>query len=147
MKRLILVLASGLLIVTQACSVNVSKEVKAAFAAKFPSATRVSWSKENDKSLEAEFKLDGKKVSALFSLNGAWLETEEDVKVELLPAAVKTTMDGQFQNATIKECEKVTKPDNSITYELEIKTSEGVKEVVLNTDGVLVKVELVKDED
>ncbi|HQH42100.1 MAG TPA: hypothetical protein PK825_10175, partial [Bacteroidales bacterium] len=45
---------------------NVPEAVKTAFAKQFPNATKVKWSKENDKEWEAEFKTDGKAYSANF---------------------------------------------------------------------------------
>jgi Protein of unknown function (DUF2874). len=147
MRRIMLFMAASLLMATQACSVNVPKEVKDTFAKKFPSVTKVKWSKENDKALEAEFKLDGKTESALFSLDGTWMETEEEIAVDVLPQAVKTTLDAKFAKMTVKECEKVTNSDSSLTYELEIKTLDGVKEVVFNTQGDIIKVEPAGEED
>ena len=40
--------------------------VKAAFAKKFPAATKIKWGKENEKEWEAEFKMDG------FKVDGFW---------------------------------------------------------------------------
>lgn len=147
MKRVMLIMAASLFMATQACSVNVPKDVKDAFAAKFPEVSKVKWSKENDKALEAEFKFHGKSLSALFSLDGVWMETEEEIEVNMLPQAVRATLEAQFAKMTVKECEKVTKSDSSLTYELEIKTAEGVKEVVFNPQGEILKVEAVSAED
>jgi hypothetical protein len=142
-----LFMAASLLMATQACSVNVPKDVKDAFAKKFPTVKWEKWSKENDKTLEAEFVLDGKTVSALFSLDGTWMETEEEIAVDVLPQEVKATLEAKFAKMTVKECEKVTKSNSSLTYELEIKTAEGVKEVVFNPQGEILKVEAASAED
>lgn len=142
-----LFMAASLLMAAQACSVNVPKDVKDAFAKKFPAAKWEKWSKENDKTLEAEFVLNGKTVSALFSLDGTWMETEEEIAVDMLPQEVKATLGAKFAKMTVKECEKVTKSDSSLTYELEIKTAEGVKEVVFNPQGEILKVEAASAED
>ena len=147
MRRIMLFMAASLLMATQACSVNVPKDVKDALAKKFPAAKWEKWSKENDKTLEAEFVLDGKTVSALFSLDGTWMETEEAITVDVLPQAVKATLEAKFAKMNVKECEKVTKSDSSLTYELEIKTAEGVKEVVFNPQGEILKVEAASAED
>ena len=142
-----LFMAASLLMATQACSVNVPKEVKDAFAKKFPAVKWEKWSKENDKTLEAEFVLDGKKLSALFSLDGLWMETEEEIAVDKLPQPVKATLEAKFAKMPVKECEKVTKSDSTLTYELEIKTSEGVKEIVFNTQGEVIKAEPAGEAD
>lgn len=142
-----LFMAASLLMAAQACSVNVPKDVKDAFAKKFPTVKWEKWSKENDKTLEAEFVLDGKTVSALFSLDGTWMETEEEIAVDVLPQEVKATLEAKFAKMTVKECEKVTKSNSSLTYELEIKTAEGVKEVVFNPQGEILKVEAASAED
>ncbi|HUW06420.1 MAG TPA: PepSY-like domain-containing protein [Williamwhitmania sp.] len=147
MRRIMLFMAASLLMAAQACSVNVPKDVKDAFAKKFPTVKWEKWSKENDKTLEAEFVLDGKTVSALFSLDGTWMETEEEIAVDVLPQEVKATLEAKFAKMTVKECEKVTKSNSSLTYELEIKTAEGVKEVVFNPQGEILKVEAASAED
>ncbi len=147
MKRVMLIMAASLFMATQACSVNVPKDVKDAFAKKFPAVKWAKWSKENDKTLEADFVQNGKSQSALFTLDGVWMETEEEIEVNMLPQSVRATLDAQFAKMTVKECEKVTKSDSNLTYELEIKTAEGVKEVVFNPQGEILKVEAVSAED
>ena len=57
---------------------RVPQTVKDAFAKKYPQATDVEWIQEEESKViyEAEFKLDGKEITAEFSESGEFLEEE-----------------------------------------------------------------------
>ncbi len=59
-------------------SAQVPQIVKDAFAKKYPQASDVEWIQEDSKKViyEAEFKLDGKEITAEFSEAGEFLEEE-----------------------------------------------------------------------
>ncbi len=58
------------------------EQVKKAFTEKFPSAESVEWELEDDTIWEAEFFLNGKEITAIFSAGGKWLKTEEETDEE-----------------------------------------------------------------
>src|SRR5689334_19996007 len=62
---------------------QVPAAVKAAFQKQYPSA-KASWDKE-DANYEANFKKDGKAMSAVIDKNGTIVETETDIPVTGLP--------------------------------------------------------------
>ncbi len=93
---------------------KVPAEVKIAFA-KNHAATKVGWVKETA-NYEAEFMLNGKETSELYSIKGALLETETEIKITELPDLVKMKLKGQ----KIAEAAKITKADGTIVYEAEI---------------------------
>lgn len=80
--------------ILSACQEQTSKKgeipsaVQIAFQEKFPQSSDVTWEKESDQELEAAFTLNGEKMSANFSQDGTWLETESEIKEHELPEAV-----------------------------------------------------------
>jgi hypothetical protein len=69
---------------------QVPAAVKTAFAKKYPSV-KASWDKEGA-NYEANFKHDGKVMSAVIDRNGTIVETETDIPVTDLPKAVQDYM-------------------------------------------------------
>jgi len=110
--------------------------VKESLEKKFPKATNVKWEMEKGK-YEAEFKSEGKGMSALFEPNGTITETEVEIKVSDLPAGAQNYIKEHYKGKTIKEAAKVTKPNGEINFEAEI---EG-KDVVFDASGKFIKEE------
>ena len=91
MKTLMMLVIAGS-ITLSACAKKmdaskVPSAVKTSFAKDFP-GTSPKWEKEAP-NYEANFKMDGKTMSALYDGNGARQESETDIKVADLPSAVK----------------------------------------------------------
>ena len=133
------------------CSLVVSAQktppavVTKAFAEKFKSAEKVKWDMEDAKEWEAEFVMNGKEASASYDLSGKWLETETEVKVAELPAAVKASLDKEYAGAKIGECSTIDSPDFS-GYEMSVKFKGKEYEVKATKDGKLTAKE-EKEED
>lgn len=108
--------------------------VSDAFTAKFPSAKSVKWDKENDTEWEAEFKMNGKEFSAIFSNSGEWLETEQEIKKSELPATVLASIKTNFANHKIDEAEKAEKKTGTV-YEVILEKGKLEIEVVFDADG------------
>lgn len=121
--------------------------VKAAFEKAYPNV-KTDWEKK-DGVYQAEFKLNGKELSALFNETGALLKTEEEIKAAELPKAITDYAIAQ-KLGKMEETVKVTKPDGSVVYELEAnesklvfdvngnlisKTGEGEKEAEIETEN------------
>ena len=70
--------------------------VASAFKTKFPNATKVNWELENANEYEAEFKLNGEEMSASYDKEGKWMETETEIKISALPAAVQSALKKKF---------------------------------------------------
>ena len=137
MKNIFLVLTAAVTIGLSAnCQgLKVPEVVKNAFAAKFPTATKVSWGKENAKEYEAEFKLNNNAVSANFGLDGSWVETESVIPIADLPAAVKTAISTKYPGAVITLAEKTEQPGNKILYEVTFKVNGKKKSMEMKPDG------------
>ena len=128
---------------------KVPQAVKEAFAKKYPTAKKVDWEKEGAEEYEAEFKMDGKKMSANFKADGTWLETETEIKTKNLPAAVKAAIAKQFPDYELEEAEQIETPTVAVAYEVELEDEKNDVEIeaVFKADGTLVNSEVEKDDD
>ena len=68
-------------------------------------------------------------MSANFSAEGKWLETETEIKVTDLPASVQTALAGK----KVKEAAKILRADGSTVYEAEVKH----KDLIYDASGKL----------
>lgn len=139
MKKYIVMMASLVAINLSCIAITVPKAVADAFEKKFPGATNIKWGKENTKEYEAEFKMNGKAMSANFSVEGNWMETEAAIEVSGLPAAAASTITAKYPGYTISGVFKIEKADGKTTYEAEIKKGSKKMEVILASDGTIIK--------
>lgn len=114
-------------------------EVQRAFEQRFAKATNIKWAKENSKVWEAEFTLDGTKVSANFSNDGTWVETEKEISVSELPSKVSASIKQQNPNCEIVSAYKIESATKPTKYEADIKTGKTKKELILFEDGTFAK--------
>ncbi len=105
------------------------------FAKRFPNTTVKKWDKEGEK-WEANFIKEGKTMSATFTSNGTWEETETDIKISELPTAVADYVKANYKGANIKEA-AVIERGNQKMYEAEVKG----KDVLFDTNGKFLKEE------
>jgi len=134
MKNLILFIAALTVISFTSCgqkSKDVPAEVKAAFAEKFPQATKVKWDKENATEWEAEFMMKEVEYSANFNLSGTWMETEYVIGSDDLPSAVIETLAADYANYKLGVAEVTETPETKV-FELLLKN--GMKKIELNID-------------
>ena len=94
MKKLFIVAVRYWSIALSACGQKLKESqvpaaVKTAFQKQYPSIT-ASWDKE-DANYEANFKQNGKAMSAVIDKNGTIVETETDIPVTDLPNQPRTT--------------------------------------------------------
>ena len=126
---------------------DIPSVVLKAFQEKYPQAQDVEWEKESDTELEAEFDLNGEEMSANFSQDGTWMETETEIKRKDLPKAVQSTLKSQFAGYEIEESEKVATPEQPEAYEVEIEKGETTLSVMLDKNGKVLKQETAEPED
>ncbi len=110
------------------------KAVQAALVKNFPGSSAVRWDKE-DKNYEADFKQNGKTLSAEFTGDGVLLESEVTIKTSELPASVLKYVKEHYKGATIKEAAKITKASGEINYEAEVNKTD----VMFDADGKFIK--------
>ncbi len=149
MKNLFLLIAIAAIFSISACAQSgksVPAKVKTAFHQKFPKAKKVEWGRENTKEWEAEFKMNGKDYSANYDNKGNWLETEFEIKMPDIPAAVKTTLSNEFSGFKVKEPE-LSETKKSEVYEFELKKGETHMDVAIAPNGKVVTKETKKEND
>jgi hypothetical protein len=113
--------------------------VKKAFAKKFPTATKVSWGVEGPKEWEAEFTLEGSRISANFSENGTWLETEREIKAANLPKAVLAAVKSKYSDWKIAEADKTESSKHGTIYEVDLKKGMKSKSLAFKENGMSIK--------
>lgn len=129
MKKIMLLSLFALVSCATAFSANPPEAVLAAFTQKFPNAQDVDWSKEKNGEWEAEFEPPGSndEISAVFSSDGRWLETETEIAFSALPAPIQAALQGK----KVKEAARIEKADGSTVYEAEVKR----KELIFDASG------------
>lgn len=140
MKKLNLILSVFLIAFAASCSQKMAPEaVIKAFQLKFPSATKVSWGKENEHEYEAEFDLNGAEASANFSDKGEWLETESEIEYASLPQAVQNAFSSFYPDRKAKEETKIEKANGDVQYEIEYMKGLKTAEAIFTSAGVELK--------
>lgn len=132
----ILFLAMGMTAFSQG---NPSEVIKQAFNQKFPGAKEMDWEIEEN-GWEVSFKLKDKEMSAEFDLVGNWLKTETELKKKEIPEAVKNTLRDKFPGYKVEKAEWEVTPERHI-YEIDLKKGKKEKEVTLDKQGKVLKVE------
>jgi hypothetical protein len=115
--------------------------VKSAFQKSYPKAIIKGCSKEerNGKTVYEIESHDGKvRRDIIYSPDGIALEIEERIPPANLPDAVKQTIKKTYPKGKIKTAEKLTK-DTTVEYEIVIRSGKKAFEVVLDTDGNILK--------
>lgn len=137
MKKHLVLFIAMIIANISAFAIDVPKAVADAFAKKFPAATGIKWIKENAKEYEAEFKMNGKSVSANFLTDGSWVETEAEISIAELPVAVAAAVKTKHPGAAVLKAYKIETAKGRVTYETEIKTGNKKTEMILNADGTV----------
>ncbi|WP_051929391.1 PepSY-like domain-containing protein [Flavobacterium sp. 83] len=138
MKKLVMIM-SIVFICSCAFAGTPPDVVKKAFAKKFPTATKVSWGVEGPKEWEAEFTLEGNKISANFSEDGTWLETEREIKAVNLPKAVLAAVKSKYSDWKIAEADKTESLKHGTIYEVDLKKGMKSKSLAFKEDGTSIK--------
>ncbi len=145
--RVALMLVAGMLasaaMAEDAGEVSVPAVVKDALKKAYPNATRVEWEKKKSGDFEAEFKIGKLQTDVTLNASGEILETDVEIAVSELPAAVRATLEKQFAGQKVKEAEKVQKGGTTL-YEVDLS---GRIEVVLGADGAVIEKKAGDDED
>lgn len=146
MNRLGLVLVIAVFSLLACGQATPPDAVTGAFIKKFPTAKKVKWDKENDKEWEAEFVVGKNEMSANYDLDGYWLETEGEIEVSQLPAAVIKLIGEQFAGFKVEEALTLENLE-FLGYEITLESKTEDIEIVVTKDGVLVSRTAVSEED
>lgn len=91
-----------------------------AFQKAYPNAEDVDWELEYGM-YEAEFEIGGIEQSATFTVAGYLLETEVEIAVSELPAAVRDYVAAHYKGKKIKEAARIITAKKTVAYEVEVK--------------------------
>ena len=127
---------------------KVPAAVTSAFKTKFPTVTKATWEMEGKTEYEVNFLLGGVKASANFDNTGKWLETETELKISALPAAIQSTLKKDFAGFKINEATKIESVKHGNCYEAEIEKGEETFDILFTVDGkILSKTKLEEEEN
>ncbi|MEP7268876.1 MAG: PepSY-like domain-containing protein [Saprospiraceae bacterium] len=110
-----------------------------AFDKKFPDAAEVKWSKEGDHNFVANFFMDDKGYSALFSDKGKWISTEIPIEFEELPQKVQDNFNKSYDPGKIKAIYKIEPSSGKLKYEIEIKKLIKTQALLFSDTGKEIK--------
>jgi hypothetical protein len=115
--------------------------VLTSFQKEYPKASIKGVSMEKEKGVtfwEIE-SIDGKVTrDLLYSVDGKKAETEETIEMAQVPAIVRTTLTAEYPKGKVEKAEKLTK-GNVVTFEFQVKDASTEHEVVVASDGKLLK--------
>jgi len=141
MKNFFILAALFSMIFLSTCSQkNPPENVKKEFSQKFADAKSVIWDSEEANEWEAEFKINGKEMSACFDNTGKWLETEAEASSKDLPSAVTNTLKSEFPGFKAGESSTIENPEMK-GYEIALKNKETEVTVIIGSDGTVLKKE------
>lgn len=109
--------------------------VRDVFMKQFP-GIKGKWEKEKN-NYEVNFKKDNRAMSAVIDAKGAIVETETEMAVRDLPAAVATYIKTRYKGAVIKEAARIVKPGGEMQYEAEVNG----KDILFDDNGKFIKEE------
>lgn len=138
MKKLILMIVSIAVFSSCTLAMTPPDAVLKTFKKMFPTVAKVNWGKENAKEWEAEFTLNGNKISANYTFDGIWIETEQEITVKELPVPVYNEIQKHYPGWKIIEVDKTETAKNGSIYEADIKNGRDKKSVAFKEDGKIV---------
>ena len=126
-------------------SQQVPRAVTNAFVKQFPNTKAESWELE-DKNYEVSFDVKGMDWSAVYTSEGIWAETEEEIHAFDIPAAVNEAISSSFAGYKRDEMEKVTKNDGTVVFEIVLQKDKEEIEVDFDSLGNVLSKAPAKDE-
>ncbi|MFV8225830.1 PepSY-like domain-containing protein [Christiangramia aquimixticola] len=141
MKKLIVCLITLSSVGFMSCqekSDKVPEAVKITFQKKYPGENDPDWKKDDHGNWESHFKIDGEKYRADFNEDGTWIETENDIKKDNLPEAIKKVLKEKFPDEEITEVERVDNAEKGLFYDVELKRKGKNKDIMFREDGTII---------
>ena len=117
---------------------EVPEAVQKAFQEKYPEENNPDWKKDEHGNWESHFKKDGEKYRADFNKDGSWIETENDIKNEDLPEAIKKVIQEKYADYEVTEIEHVENSEKGEFYDVEFKQKGKNLDVMFKTDGTII---------
>ncbi|MDQ1265260.1 MAG: hypothetical protein QG635_410 [Bacteroidota bacterium] len=147
LQKSIVLICIALLAMPIIAGTTVPEKVKKAFSSKYADAKDVKWEKESGSEYEAEFKMNGKDMSASFDNNGKWLETETKIELKDLPAAVNAAIAESYKVFTVKSAEMLESAKFGKAYEVDLVKGSKKIEIAINEKLEILKKNQKKVDD
>lgn len=145
MKNVILIIALSLgygsAYAQKVKEVDVPSNVKDGFKKQYPNAKVSEWEKEGA-NYEAEFKHNKVETSVVIDVTGSILETEVEIAVKELPAAVTEYIAKNYAGYKTEEAAKITDHKGTVTYEAEVEKGKEEFDLIFDSNGGFVKKEV-----
>lgn len=125
---------------------KIPDSVKKSFAKKHADIKEVRWQMEEG-NFEGQFKQDGGEYTAVFSVEGEWIETAQKLRPRDLPKEVSAAAKENYSSYSIVEAEKVVSATEGDFYELKLKKGSGLLELKVFSDGKMAVEELETEDD
>ena len=140
MKKVIMVLGAMCLLVMNTFAQEIQEvpaEVLKAFEGKYAAVKGIVWDQEDDGNWEAEFKMNNQEFSALFTEEGVWVETEQEVTTKELPASLTTMLDTEMAGYTIDDVDLIETPKGKF-YRIEVEVDGKEYKLKADMDGKVI---------
>jgi len=142
MKQIILI-ASSLLLINNANAqdlkeMEVPELIKQSFFKIYPNTKVDGWEKEGA-DYEVEFHLNKVESSALFNVNGNFIELEQEIVLTDLPKAAVDYCKLNYKEYKLNEAAIITDVYKKATYEIELKKGNEHFDVMFDENGNFVK--------
>lgn len=117
---------------------GVPEAVKISFQNKYPGENDPDWKQDDHGYWESHFKIDGEKYRADFNSDGSWVETENNIKKDELPEAIKKVIAKKYDDEKITEVERVDSAKKGIFYDVEFRQKGKNLDVEFREDGTII---------
>ena len=125
----------------QAQTINggvVPKVVKDKMHEKYPDAKGLVWKQSDPGFVEANFKYEGRKCSAIFLASGGWVSTDCEITAEEFPAAAKTFLSDPKNADNVSKYYKSDTKAKGTQYSADVKKGGKSLEYIFNEQGDLI---------
>ena len=105
-----------------------------AFEKSFPGMKDVKWEKEKG-NFEANFIMDGNKMSAIYSEKGELVQTETSMEIKQLPPNVAEYVSKNYNGKSIQSAARINKANEPTAYEAVVNG----KDLLFGPNGQFIK--------
>jgi hypothetical protein len=127
-----LVVAAGLIMLSFTGGKEIPASIRKSFVQRFPAAHNIRWDGDAKTQYEVGFVQDGKDNIAVFLPDGTFKEIETEIKIADLPKRVVKAVNKKYPLSKIGFALKIQRSNNTVVYDLEVKT--GVEDLDITLD-------------
>ncbi len=138
MKKIIVILVFSIFSVAISKEIEIPKVVEDTFTQKFMNASSLKWEKEG-KDYEVNFKMSNQKMSAKFSADGDWDETEILINSSKLNKKILDYLNSKYPKYKIIEAVSVESKKDGEFLEVEFKFNGKKIELKFTFEGNLIE--------